>query len=213
MPFLGIMFVTTILGSYLGLKTTVAFIFYITLLLLLPFLTILSRNKKVKLVAILLTTLTASTFLSQINYRRALNRIDNIPEKMVIYECTAKNISEDHRHNKRMVLHVQAIEKAEYINPGPLKLSLILADGASLADINDGDIIRVWGKAKPIKHSLSPDQFDPFWYNLSRKIDGSLYIKNHAHIVNVERNTTIKESVDTILQRRPAMINKWKNII
>ncbi|MEM7588912.1 MAG: DNA internalization-related competence protein ComEC/Rec2 [Myxococcota bacterium] len=126
-----------------------------------------------------------SAICTQQQYNKQKQRI---PQHAVVYEGTVNDIAPSLQRGKRAVVHVTGFLLGNERQALAFTLLLRLHQASSALNIAVGDRIRVFTRARPLRHSLTPGEFDSYLFGLARNIHAKAYIRDPVHIAVMKRN-------------------------
>lgn len=106
-----------------------------------------------------------------------------LPEERSIFHGRLEELSTSLDGRKSGLFAVDYILVDKSPQPLNIRLAITLENGAAALPIEEGDIIRLMGKAKEFLPALTPGTFDAALFGFARDIHGSITIKTSNHIL------------------------------
>lgn len=149
-----------------------------------------TANKVLRAALVMLTVWWLCCFSATFTKQQYDKQQQRIPLHAVVYEGTVSDIAPSLQRGKRAVVDVTGFLLGNERQALAFKLLLRLHQGTSALDIAVGDRIRVFTRARPLRKSLVPGEFDPYLFGLARGIHAKAYLRNPVQIAVMQRNAT-----------------------
>ncbi|MEM7403500.1 MAG: DNA internalization-related competence protein ComEC/Rec2 [Myxococcota bacterium] len=130
-----------------------------------------------------LCCLSATVTQQQYNQQR-----QPIVQHAVVYEGTVSDITPSLQRGKRAVVQVSGFLLGDERQALSVTLLLRLSQASSALPIVVGDRIRFFTRARPLRPSLTPGEFDSYLFGLARNIHAKAYVRHPMHVVVMQRN-------------------------
>ncbi|MDA0713292.1 MAG: DNA internalization-related competence protein ComEC/Rec2 [bacterium] len=185
------LFLSSVIGAYFGLLNQINPIISLSFAFAAAVAALVVQNKYIRalLVLVFCFLFTAALANKQISHYKYSTT--QIPTNELILEGIISDLTQSLENGSRATFHVTGSINNNIRSKLNLNLTLFLKESAAALPLSEGDRIRIFGKIKTLKRALSPGAFDPFWYGLSRKIDGSIAIHKSFNIGVLSKQSNV----------------------